>query len=487
MHIQNKNGFVQSISQRNPILVTIILALSIISFYTSYDGFLILSAGQLSKPLLFVLVSTIQLILVFALFSMIEVNYLVLRLLWLFIYIVVMFVSVFFSYSFYYGFIRAEGFAEQNATSQARQIANTFQGFENAFNNIHSTVIELSDYSSKTAQREREHGGTCEATVGAGNGPRRYFRDEEAKLFDSFVSGINKLQNKIRQDISMIKSEMDSYTTETVLESQEKMNQRISQVNFYKEDVILKEIEEAVKAHTGDNRFGVQSLDPKTNKPAIIDCPDATFDRKAKLIISSLNRLKPIEWVDFFNPNNEKERVERAFAVFVTLPSIIQGEYQLTDENDDPNRISQSDITPVVIGYFVDFLIFFIGIADGLTNKKKNRPIDHNYEGEVFGVQSINAMRKYLDQSPVETVFGKLSIYMHSSFSNVLFFLPTEDADSDEQKLLDLFAVLEATKGVKHFIGDLPAKKLPRRLKKRLGINKSEPRSFEVFKMHKNA
>lgn len=110
--------------------------------YTSYDGFLILSAGQLSKPLLFVLVSTIQLILVFALFSMIEVNYLLLRLLWFFIYIVVMFVSVFFSYSFYYGFIRAEGFAEQNAMSQARHIANTFQGFENAFNNIHSTVIE---------------------------------------------------------------------------------------------------------------------------------------------------------------------------------------------------------------------------------------------------------------------------------------------------------------------------------------------------------
>lgn len=92
-----------------------------------------------------------------------------------------------------------------------------------------------------------------------------------------------------------LKSEMDNYTTETVLESQEKMNQRISQVNFYKEDVILKEIEQAVKAHTGDKRFGVQSLAPKTNQPAIIDSPDATFDRKAKLIISSLNRLKPID------------------------------------------------------------------------------------------------------------------------------------------------------------------------------------------------
>ncbi|KHD11545.1 hypothetical protein PN36_10160 [Candidatus Thiomargarita nelsonii] len=489
MHINNKkqNGFVQSLSQRNPILVTIIIALSIISFYTSYDGFLILSGGQLSKPLLLVLVSTIQLILVFALFSMIEINYIILRLLWLFIYIVVMFVSVFFSYSFYYGFIRAEGFAEQNAMSQARQIANTFQGFENAFNNIHSTVIELSDYSSKTAQREREYGGTCDPSVGAGNGPRRYFRDEEAKLFDSFVSDINELQNKIRQDISMIKSEMDNYSTETVLESQEKMNQRISLVNFYKEDVILKEIEQAVKAHTGDNRFGVQSLDPKNNQPAIIDCPDATFDRKAKLIISSLNRLKPIEWVEFFNPNDEKERVERAFAVFVTLPSIIQGEYQLNDENNDPNRISQSDITPVIIGYFVDFLIFFIGLADGMTNKKKNKPIDHNYEGEVFGVQSINAMRKYLDKSPVETVFGKFSRYLHSSFSSVLFFLPTEDADSDEQKLLDLFVVLEAIQGVKHFMGNLPAHKLPRALKKRLSIGKGDPRTFDVFKMPKKA
>lgn len=234
-----------------------------------------------------------------------------------------------------------------------------------------------------------------------------------------------------------------------------------------------------------DNRFGVQSLDPKTNQPAVIDCPDSTFDRKAKLILKNLSQLKPIEWVEFFNPAEEKQRIERAFAVFVSLPSIIGGDYKLNDEHKD--AITQSDVTPVYIGWFVDLLIFFIGLADGLANKKKNKPIDENFEGEVFGVQSINAMRKYLDKNAVETVFGKFSKYMHGSFSNIFFFLPTEDANSDEQKLLDLFGVLEAIKGVKHFMSDLPAKKLPRELKKRLGIGKAESRSFEVFKMPKKA
>jgi hypothetical protein len=44
----------------------------------------------------------------------------------------------------------------------------------------------------------------------------------------SFVTGINALQEKIIQDISMIAAEIDTYTPDEVLSAEAKVNQRIT-------------------------------------------------------------------------------------------------------------------------------------------------------------------------------------------------------------------------------------------------------------------
>ncbi|MEN8219441.1 MAG: hypothetical protein ABFS56_24415 [Pseudomonadota bacterium] len=490
MNIINKKP--NPFSQHEPILLTIIITLSIISFYTSFDGFITMSFGSLSKTpsmiilLLFVLVVALQSILVYALFKFIDVDYLILRITWLFCYGLVMLVSVFFSYSFYYNFIRADNFAEENALSQARQVKDTFQSFQNEFDNIRSTVIALSEYSSEMSERERNYGKTCDPNIGKGNGPRRHFRDQEATLFQSFVTGINALQKKIIQDISMIAAEIETYKTDEVLNAEAKVNQRITKVNLYKDALILKEIKQVVAEHTGDNRYQVQSIDPSTNQRVLIDCPDPAFDRKAKLILSSLNKLQPIPPVKFFNPNDDKQRFARTFAVFIAVPSIGLGTYA---PEDTSNAITKWDMAPIAVGFFIDFLIFLICFADGITKKTKNQPINDNYEGQYFGVEGIKAIGDYLNSSVESDVFSKLQKYCHSSLLSKLFFVPViEDAtDAQEQKIVQLFNILEANGQVTYSITDLPAKGVHKSVKKRLNIQKDDPRFFNVFKMSKKA
>ncbi len=488
--------------KKRPIILAILISLSVISFYTSFDGVSKLVFGD--NPItfgtttffLFFVVFTIQGILLYALLMLIYIGFSLIRglLLWFLIYIITMSVSVFFSYSFYYTLFRADDFAKENFMSQVREVRRDFQTFQTQFDNVFKAVMYLARYSTDMAKKEDKLGGTCGYNAGTNKGPRWQFRTNEAELFNSFVPDIDNLKKKINQDISMIDGKIKDYTAEDdIPELEEEINDRISRVNRYIDESILEEIQTAVKAHTGNKRYGIFSYSPITKKLEQIDCPDGTFDSKANSIINSRKQLQKIDEVTLFDPKEDRQRFARAFSVFSAFPLILTGTKQLdSPKSNEPNAITKRDLTPLVIGIFVDIFIFLVGLADGIKEKYLPKPIDKATEGLYFDAPNLKALIEFYNKHQGFEGMRHLLEYLYEDglFKSKFFIVPILYNDSSTvQEIVELFRTLEANRQIKLFAGNVPYKILPKSMKKRLDerLDEHSQVSFNVYRMPKRA
>lgn len=107
-------------------------------------------------------------------------------------YLFLMFISVLFGFAFYW----------ENIESRAQTFSDAKQAIVNNIAEIDKRRAELvrirEDYntlateSARLSVQENDVGYTCEATVGAGPGPRGVFREQQAGLFVGLSSGIDR-------------------------------------------------------------------------------------------------------------------------------------------------------------------------------------------------------------------------------------------------------------------------------------------------------
>ena len=305
--------------------VVLIILLSVISFYTSYDGLVRFSfatpdeASWLNLSILGLVVFCIQLVLVYSLRKMALTRRLGVKFRWLPLYILMMCISVFFSYGFYYKLLRAEGFAQENFTAQLNQARDGAQNYLMSFEAVESGGLQLKQYSERRAREEERLGGSCGDGSVPGKGPRRTVRNNEALVFSAIANSIDPLATRIRGDIDKLKGIIENYRPDNqdVTSLQNEINSIINQINISRNAPVLRESSRVIAQRVGNKR---QQIVPTA--VGNIPCPDSTITLNGNAMLQSIQNLPVMDDVQLFNPFDQRNVLNRAMDVIRSIPGL---------------------------------------------------------------------------------------------------------------------------------------------------------------------
>ncbi len=282
--------------------MTIVLLLSVVSFYTSFDGLRHYMFGNNSDNaswallvLLAFLVFLIQLLLIVALMRLTQRISLTNKISMLLLYMIAMGFSVFLSYSYWYQAIQADNYAYDNFNIQLDESLSDVGVYQDTFSSIKKIATELAEYSQETALLEKNRGKTCGDNSSPGAGPRLSLRNSEENLFTLMNSNISLLNDEVIQKINKLDSIRYGYSPDAnIQELQKSMNVVIAEVNRYKQNPDLIKAKKQLKEHSGDNRETLSTLHNGSSRT--VSCPDAIITQKAQLLLRRINDLPVLKF-----------------------------------------------------------------------------------------------------------------------------------------------------------------------------------------------
>ena len=349
---------------RQHITYQAVLLLSLISFSTSYYGFisLVSDGAWLTKILFFAVVGVIQLALVYSISQLYIQEFFSRHILRAFLllltYLLSLFISVLFSFNFYYKIFSADEFSQRNVTLQLEEVKESLEDAQSSFNSVYLSLKKLSDYSMAQSIQERTYGGTCDETQIPKPGPRSALRENESKLFKSHLSSVEELKVKITDEIVKIKKMLLDFNPkkDNIEELEEKVNNKISGINRFLRGGEISLLPKVLKKHNGSERMSMESLG------RVISCPDSEISLKINTINENLNSLKKLNKVAFFDSSDQQQLIERTINVLLAILPFTDTSVVALDEVSSPNDVTQSDIKAIGLGFLVDFFIFFFTI-----------------------------------------------------------------------------------------------------------------------------
>ena len=121
------------------------------------------------------------------------------------------------AFGFAWWWERLQSGAETVATGEAQlTIVRTFlREASNDLQNVDGGLAQLAARSERMAGLERSQGRTCEANVGAGDGPRRVFRDAEAVSFANQRDRIGTSIATLNAQIDAVEVQLNDWSTQT--------------------------------------------------------------------------------------------------------------------------------------------------------------------------------------------------------------------------------------------------------------------------------
>ena len=341
-----------------------VILLSIISFSTSYYGFLsLVSDGMLlTKVLFFAVVAVIQIALVYSISQLYVREFFSRHIfrasLLLSTYLLSLFISVLFSFNFYYEIFSASQFSQRNVTLQLERIKEKLEDGESSFDSIYLSLKSLSDYSMKRSIEESRIGGTCDETKIPTPGPRSALRKYESELFASHLSSVGELKEKMSIEIQEVKILLKNFNPkkDNIEALEEQVNKRIGVINriFREGEITL--LPKVLMSHRGTKRMQMES------SGRIISCPDSKISQKINTIIENLNSLHFLEKVSFFDANDQQQLIERTINVLLAVIPFTDTKVVAIDKMNSPTDVTQSDVKAIGLGFLVDFFIFFFTI-----------------------------------------------------------------------------------------------------------------------------
>lgn len=349
---------------RQHITYQAVLILSLISFSTSYYGFIsLVSDGMLlTKILFFAVVGVIQLALVYSISQLYLQEFFsrhILRATLLLVtYLLSLFISVLFSFNFYYKIFSASEFSQRNVTLQLEEVKSSLEDAQSSFDSVYTSLKKLSDYSMSQSIKESTYGGTCDETKIPTPGPRSALRKAESELFQSHVSAFDELKVKIVNEITIIKKMILNFNPkkDNTDKLEEQVNIRIAQINRILRGGEISLLPKILAQHNGSKRMQMESLG------RIISCPDSQISLKINTINENLNALKLLNKVTFFNSNDQQQLIERTINVLLAIIPFTDKHVVALDKVSSPTDVTQSDIKAIGLGFLVDFFIFFFTI-----------------------------------------------------------------------------------------------------------------------------
>ncbi len=433
-------------------ILLFLLILSSISFYTTYEGLIRFSYGSFSQTptvfivVLFLFVTVLQGMLLFSLYEMLH-SRLVIKLLWLVVYLVTMGVSVFFSYSFYYNLFRADSYAFDNFSSQLNQIKKSAFDYQDSFLQIRNDTENLANYSRRRAEEERQRGGTCGYMSPPNSGPRSRYRDKEAKIFTALSSDITDLYDGVSTDIRKLENLVKTYAEQKnkTDDIQNQMNKIVQKLNRYKASGKVLNLTATLR----DHMYNKRKTDGKDGLGYAIACPDENIDIKGTAIVKQVGAMPVVQDVVLFDPNSDREVLSRALTVFMQLPKAVFPEHILdklftkkTQVEADATKITPLDYAPLLLGGLIDLFIFIVGLADGLENRKRHWGLK-SFSGKYMDVENISTMGQVANE---ELFLGDLRSHVHRNFWGYSLIIPSSTNNLTERTrgIQDLVEAMEA-------------------------------------------
>jgi uncharacterized protein with PQ loop repeat len=397
--------------------ITIVLLLSVVSFYTSFDGLRHYMFGnEVEKAswalllLLAFLVFLVQLLLIVALMRLTQRISFSNKVSMFMLYLIAMGFSVFLSYSYWYQAIQADNYAYHNFNTQLDDSLSDVRVYQDTFSSIKKIATDLAEYSQETALLEKRRGGTCGDNSSPGAGPRLALRNSEEKLFTLMDSNISLLHDEVAQKINKLDSIRYGYSPNAnIQELQKAMNAVIAEVNRYKQNPDLINAKRQLKIHSGDNRETLSTL--YNNSTRNVFCPDAVITQKSQQLLSRIDALPVLKNIRLFNSQDHREVMARALKVFLVIPSTLKNLIFTSTENNieiekekSAEAVKSGDFTPLILGVMIDLIIFFVGYGNGKYSQQRNY-LSGKYHGQHFSViDAIKINRSYYIDSLRETL-----------------------------------------------------------------------------------
>ena len=159
-----------------------VLVFSVISFFATSVGMhgLLTSLGKVHYSASYVMAGlftlALQLFLVWAVRAVKISPRIHTKAWWMAVYMICLFISVGFAYAFWFHAIAADQYSKQTYGTQARAVLYGLQDFKQQYAMVSGTLLDMNEYSQRTAEEEIEFGGTCGDRSGPTRGPRARLR-----------------------------------------------------------------------------------------------------------------------------------------------------------------------------------------------------------------------------------------------------------------------------------------------------------------------
>ena len=471
--------------------VVLIILLSVISFYTSYDGLVRFSfakpedATLLNLAILGLVVFCIQLVLVYSLRKMALSRRTSVKFRWLPLYILMMCISVFFSYGFYYKLLRAESFAQENFTAQLNQVRDGAQDYLMSFEAVEAGGQQLKQYSERRAREEERFGGSCGDGSVPGKGPRRTFRNNEALVFSAIASSIDPLSKRVREDISKLQLIIEGYRPDTqdVVSLQNEINTIIHELNTSRNAPVLQESSRVIAQRVGEKR---QRIVPTA--AGNIPCPDSTITLNGNAMLQSIQNLPLMDDVLLFNPFDQRNVLNRAMDVIRSIPDLMSAWWKgvsvesIMKQGKDSTK--RDDYVPLLLGALVDFVLLIVGLADGFIARRRNW-MSSEFEGEYFSAEDASKLRGITD---MKQLASNVQPYLHNSLGQHFFVIPSSPVHGNRlaSEMLELFEVLSSERIRPAMLRQVPYSWIPRRVRDEVYSimgDDAEHLTFNIYRM----
>ena len=128
-------------------------------------------------------------------------------------YLLLMGFSIFFGFAFYWELLEARAQTFDGARGALASADRALSQSRATLGAVARDVEGLRRISAEMAERERREGRTCEANIGAGDGPRRVFRDAEAARFEADARNLTSRLTVIDTELARIDSQIESLNT----------------------------------------------------------------------------------------------------------------------------------------------------------------------------------------------------------------------------------------------------------------------------------
>ncbi len=458
--------------------ITIVLLLSVVSFYTSFDGLRHYMFGNDSENasgalllLLAFLVFLIQLLLIVALMRLTQRISLGNKISMLMLYLIAMGLSVFLSYSYWYQAIQADNYAYNNFNTQLDDSLSDVGVYQDTFSSIKKIATELAEYSQETALLEKNRGGTCGDNSSPGAGPRLALRNSEETLFTLMNSDISLLNDEVAHKINKLDSIRYGYSPDAnIQELQQAMNVVIAEVNRYKQNPDLIKAKQQLKVHSGENRETLSTVLNGSHRT--VSCPDAIITQKSQRLLARINSLPVLKNIRLFNSQDYREVMGRALTVFLVIPTkvkslLFSNSNEVSETEKSAEAVKSSDFTPLILGVMIDLIIFFVGYGNGKYSQQRNY-LSGKYHGQHFSVtDAININDVY----SIDALRENLQWYHHQLGRKHLIIIPSDayrqSEDVNKRNLVSLMESLLANHRISLQALRVPFDTLPKNMRRR--------------------